>query len=232
MNRRPDPVVDGWRAFRCAMTLAALIVAGGPTASWALSPGGATDPAGDADSQDIVSASAFYDAANMYIRAAFTPGKLNAANLAFLFAFDLDQNPATGTQPPATFPLGADGTIVFNRLSDPVRASVFAGHGGYSAPISFGIDSFSTSVPLSILGDDGAANFAVAVGVPLNANSFRILDFAPNGVQGLPLSTPTAAIPEPLSAVAGASGLLCLFAAKGVRPSGPRRGRRGLGLAR
>ncbi len=167
-----------------------------------------SDPSGDSTSHDIASASAFFDSTTMFMTATFHPGTLDPSNFAFFFSFDLDEDPSTGTQPPATFPLGGDETVQFNSLFDPSFARV----NGFLTPISFGTDSFSVSVPLSILADDGQANYGLKVGNPTTEFSFIAHDTAPDSATGNPLTTPTTFIPEPSTVILAAIGLVGLAA--------------------
>jgi len=192
-------------------SIATIVVASWPGHVWATSAAGTIlDPLGDSVSHDVASASAFFDATYMRLHAAFYPGTLNANNLAFVFAFDLDQNPATGTQPPALFSLGGDAILTFNSLMSFAEARIAA----VSVPVSFGVDSFSIALPLEVLGDDGQANFGLMVGDPSSANTFSGRDIASGGDLGHPLSAPTLLIPEPASAAL--AGVCALCAAAGV----------------
>ena len=196
-------------------SLAAISLAGLDRAC-AISDGTAFDPAGDSTSHDVLSASALYDATNIYVSATFRAGSLNPSNLGFFFSFDLDQNPTTGTQPPATFPVGGDRSISFNSLFDPTRARV----AGILFPIVFGADSFSLTVPLTALADNGKAYFGLIVGNPASASSFTGSDIAPDSATGQPLSTLTRFIPEPSSSTLAIFALVYLAAGIGRKVLG------------
>ena len=157
------------------------------------------DASGDSTSHDIATASAVYNSTHMLMSATFFPGTLDSNNLGFIFGFDLDQNSATGTQPPSSFPLGADRTVTFNSLNNATNARIFTGSSFVFAPVAFGVDSLSLSLPLSAFGDDGAAFFGLAAGDPVSSSSFAIRDFAPDSALGNPMNTPTTVIPEPCS---------------------------------
>jgi len=157
-----------------------------------------TDPAGDAfGNADVISVSARFASGKMFLTANFSAGSLNPTNLGFIFGFDVDQNPATGTPPPA-FPLGADSTVSFNSAEGTDLAMV----GGFIAPVSwvpvtFGSNSLSLVVPLSAFGpNDGVMGFGFIVGVPNGTNGFFAYDVAPDSVWNSPLTSLTSPIPE------------------------------------
>jgi hypothetical protein len=77
-------------------------------------------------------------------------------------------------------------------------------------PVSFGVDAFSITVPLSVLGDDGHANFGIVVGDPTSELTFLGRDFASDGDMGRPLSASTHFVPEPRAAVLALLGMICL----------------------
>ena len=104
-------------------------------------------------------------------------------DLAFLFAFDLDQNPATGTQPPNMFALGGDVNLLFNALLNPAEARIR----GVFVPVSFGVDELSIMLSLDLLQDDGLANFGVLVGDPTGVNTFSGFDLFPDNSLGQPI---------------------------------------------
>jgi hypothetical protein len=118
-----------------------------------------TDPVGDASGHaDVVVLSGVYNHTSLFLSAQFQPGTLDSTNLAFFIGLDTDQNPATGEQP--FFPIGSEFVVGFNSLASTSQVTIFQQHVGLvgSVPISFGTNSFSVAVPLSMLGnDDGAA---------------------------------------------------------------------------
>jgi hypothetical protein len=201
-----------WRRRATLVTLAAnfAMVAGAlwPSASLAASTAGTIfDAAGDAVSHDIESVSALFDATTMHLHATFYQGTLDPSDLAFVMFFDLDQNPATGLPSSASISTGAEVGVSFNSQRHLAEARLR----GDVLPVSFGVDSFSITLPLSMLGDDGHANFGIVVGDPTSESTFFGRDFAPDGDMGRPLSTPTQFVPEPRSSVIALLGLLCLL---------------------
>jgi hypothetical protein len=169
-----------------------------------------TDPVGDASGHaDVVAISGSYDHTSLFLSAQFEAGTLDRNNFAFFFGLDTDENPATGEQP--FFPIGSEFVVDFNSLASTSRATIFQQHVGPvgSVPISFTVDSFSVTVPLSMLGnDDGAALFGLAAGVPTDASSFHAFDYAPDSSRGGgPLGGPTSAISVPDTG--GTFALLC-----------------------
>jgi hypothetical protein len=164
------------------------------------------DAAGDTISHDVASVSATFDATHMQLHATFYQDTLNPADLAFIVFFDLDQNPATGLPSSGSISTGAEVGVSFNSLRHPAEARIRDA----VLPVSFGVDAFSITVPLAVLGDDGHANFGIVVGDPTGELTFLGRDFAPNGDMGRPLSTPTRFIPEPRAAILALLGLFCL----------------------
>ena len=156
-----------------------------------------TDPVGDASGHaDVVALSGVYSQTSLFLFAQFQPGTLDPTNLAFFIGLDTDENPATGEQP--FFPIGSEFVVDFNSLASTSQATIFQQDVGPvgSVPISFGTNSFSVAVPLSMLGnDDGAALFGLAEGVPTDASSFNAFDFVPDSARrGGPLGGPTSAL--------------------------------------
>jgi hypothetical protein len=203
-----------------SMTVAAMLsFASIPRLACATSVGAIVDPAGDSSSHDVVSTTATFDATTMWLGVQFAPGTLNPDDLGFLFAFDLDQNGATGTQPPVAFPVGADLSLVFNTLVNTTHARI----AGNLIPVDFAVDSLAITLPLNVLNDDGHANFALAVGDPNSENSFLGRDLVPDGDLGRAISTPTLFVPEP------ASCWLALVAVAGFNVAATRTRRRSEG---
>lgn len=202
---------DLWRRVVLGMLAASFTtIADGlwPNALWAAPTAGTIlDASGDAVSHDIESVSAIFDATTMLLHATFYQGTLDPSNLAFVMFFDLDQNPATGLPSSASISTGAEVGVSFNTQRYLAEARIR----GDVLPVSFGIDSFSIILPLSMLGDDGHANFGIVVGDPTSESTFFGRDFAPDGDMGRPLSTPTLFVPEPRSSVMALLGLLCLL---------------------
>ena len=144
------------------------------------------DPVGDASGHaDVVALSGAYNQTSLFLSAQFQPGTLDPTNLAFFIGLDTDENPATGEEP--FFPIGSEFVVDFNSRASTSQAAVFQQHVGPigSVPISFGTNSFSVTVPLSMLGnDDGAALFGLAEGVPTDASSFDAVDYVPDSARG------------------------------------------------
>ena len=156
-----------------------------------------TDPVGDASGHaDVVALSGVYNQTSLFLSTQFQPGTLDPTNLAFFIGLDIDENPATGEQP--FFPIGSEFVVDFNSLASTSQATIFQQDVGPvgSVPISFGTNSFSVTVPLSMLGsDDGAALFGLAEGVPTDASSFDAFDYVPDSARGGgPLGGPTSAL--------------------------------------
>jgi len=195
------------RLARFAAGVAAMVVAiGAGGVSAAALPGTILDESGDAIRHDLQSVSATFDATHLQLHATFYQDTLHPTDLAFIIFFDLDQNPATGLPSSGSISTGAEIGVSFNsvrnRSAVQIRSDVL--------PVTFGVDAFSITVPLSVLGDDGHANFGIVVGEPTSETTFLGREFAPNGDMGRPLSTSTHFVPEPRSAVAALVGLLCL----------------------
>jgi hypothetical protein len=169
-------------------------------------PGTVLDVAGDTISHDIESVSATFDATHMQLHATFYQDTLNPTHLAFIMFFDLDQNPATGLPSSASISTGAEVSVSFNSIRDPPQVRVRDD----LLPVSFGVDAFTITVPLSVLGDDGHANFGIVVGDPTSELTFLGRDFASDDDMGGPLSTSTHFVPEPRSAALALLGLCCL----------------------
>lgn len=155
------------------------------------------DPAGDASGHaDVVSISGRFAHDNLFLTANFSNGTLNRTNVGFIFGFDTDQNPNTGVQPPADFPLGADYSVYFNSATDPNYAIV-SGVSPIPVPVTFGSNTLSLSIPLSTLGnDDGIMGFGFIVGVPIGTMGFIPYDTVPNSASGGPLGGLTSPLPE------------------------------------
>jgi hypothetical protein len=155
------------------------------------------DPSGDASGHaHAVSISGRLASGNLFLTATFSNGSLNPTNLGFIFGFDTDQNPNTGVQPPASFPLGADYSTYFNSAADPNNAMT-SGACPISVPVTFGSNTLSLSIPLSALGnDDGIMGFGLIVGVPNGAMGFFPYDTVPNSASGGPLGGLTSPVPE------------------------------------
>jgi hypothetical protein len=167
---------------------------------WSLGLGGVeaglvNDPAGDASGHaDAVSISGRYSGGNLYLTANFSDGSLNPTNLGFIFAFDVDQNPATGVQPPAAFPLGAESSVYFNSAASSNRASL---SGPFQwADVTFGSNSLSLVIPLATPGFGETMGFGFIVGVPEGTNGFVAFDTVPDSAWGGPLSGLTSPVPE------------------------------------
>jgi hypothetical protein len=151
--------------------------------------------------------SARFDTQDLQLHATFHPGTLRPADLAFVVFFDLDQNPSTGSVAAGTVAVGSDVRLTFNAIANSSLARIR----GDSVPVTFGADSFSISMPLTVLGDDGHANFGILVGDPTSDQTFEGRDFAPSIDFQAPLTTATQFVPEPTSRAVIVLGLLCLI---------------------
>jgi hypothetical protein len=157
------------------------------------------DAVGDAMGYaDAVSISARFASGNLFLAANFAEGSFNPTNLGFIFGFDVDQNLATGVQPPGSFPLGADASVYFNS-ADGTGLAYF---GSFTVPptwvpVVFGSNSLSLVIPLSVFGpDDGIMGFGFIVGIPNGTNGFFGFDTVPDSAMGGPLSGLTSPVPE------------------------------------
>jgi hypothetical protein len=157
-----------------------------------------TDPVGDASGfPDAVSISGRFWHGNLFLSATFKEGTMNRTNLGFMFGFDVDRNPNTGTQPPATFPLGAEGAVYFNAAANTNDAMLSSGPVFQRIKVNFGSNTLSLVIPLSSLGSsDGVMGFGFVVGVPNGTNSFFAYDTVPDSAENGPLSGLTSPIPE------------------------------------
>lgn len=155
------------------------------------------DPIGDASGHaDAISISGRFSNGYLYLTANFKPGSLNSANLGFTFGLDLDRNTATGVQPPASFPLGADATVSFNSASNPTDAWLVTDMLFQRLKVLFGPNSLSLIIPLSSLGSYGVMGFGFIVGVPNGTQDFVPYDTVPNSAWNGPLSDLTSPVPE------------------------------------
>jgi hypothetical protein len=164
---------------------------------------------------DLVSASATYDAANLYLSAyvsdaGFPPIEGPKGETIFFFHLDTDQNSATGD---SFLNMGSERlvTVVANTtnpiaylLNDVSNTQL----GFYAATnVSNGV---LITIPLSALGDDGLLNFRVLETVDLTVSSTTpIIDYLPNH-PGLPPGT-SSFVPEPASLALFFVGFLGAF---------------------
>ena len=137
---------------------------------------------------------------------------------------DIDQNPTSGassTISTLNFPFGSSGLGIehyidlfsenanpgFVMVKDPINVANVS-----SAPITYGTNFFSVSVPLSQLSnDDGFVNYAVVVG-DFGNHTDQAVDALVQG--GLPASSSPAAstaVPEPATVLLLSTGLLGLI---------------------
>lgn len=185
-------------SFQPASVLAATVTESGSDAfnfpGWNLSP-----------IPDLASASATFDATNLYLSVRITPGfpaidsAAHKGTTYIDFYLDTDQNPATGgtpTNPPTdTTILGYEKEVIFSTGSTQAflwnNLNAFLG----SFPATTLPDGFDVAIPLSALGDDGLLNFKVLDYVQLSSSSTTVvLDTLPN--VGVPAGT-SSPVPEP-----------------------------------
>ena len=176
--------------------LAAICLAAGLVR--AVDAGLVNDPIGDASGHpDAISISGRFSGGNLFLTAAFSNGTLNPTNLGFMFGFDLDRNPSTGVQPPASFPLGAEATVYFSSAENLNDARLSTQSLFQRLRVTFGSNSLSLVIPLSSLGGgDGVMGFGFIVGVPDGTNGFFGYDTVPDSASGGPLSALTTPVPE------------------------------------
>jgi hypothetical protein len=164
-----------------------------------------SDPSGDSAGPDIVSISGGYDATHLYLAAAFAPGTFDPLVHGLLFGLDTDVNPATGAQPPITFPVGGEYSVLYNAQFSQTHARVYETAGGSVVgfvSVSFSAGSAQVSILLSLLGgDDGVMAFGAVAGSPINSELFVAQDYAPDGAFEGPLTNVTSFIPSPSGAV-------------------------------
>jgi hypothetical protein len=186
------------------------------------------DPMFDSNFEDFTQITGSYDNQNAYFTASFRQGTLQTNNLGFSFYLNTDMDLATGTggigidysvffhQPTGTSAVGAYVTDTVNRLTPGM------------APVVFGSDYLTTTVPLAWLGnDDGKMLFTAIVGEPtfgtpdpVTGRRPRLIsphDNAPDAVAGRLAwagpTTPSSTVPEPSTFLllgAGIAGLALL----------------------
>ena len=162
-----------------------------------------TDPTGDTyngGQHDITSFSAYYTATELIITVEFagtiSPRDSGLPNAVFGFIdFDTDQNPATGmssnvdTWSPYTTGLGVDYFVYLSGYVSATGDTPVSDDTGTEvgrAPVSFTSNSFTVTVPLSLIGgDDGIVDTATVLGTPGEPT-----DACPNG--GYITSSPAA----------------------------------------
>ena len=177
--------------MKCLIALGAMALLAKPAFATTI-----TDPVGDATGHaDVVALSGVYNQTSLFLSAQFQPGTLDPTNLAFFIGLDIDENPPRENNH-SFHRLRVRRRLQFTRSTS--QATIFQQDVGPvgSVPISFGTNSFSVTVPLSMLGnDDGAALFGLAEGVPTDASSFNAFDFVPDSARrGGPLGGPTSAL--------------------------------------
>ena len=150
---------------------------------------------------DLISASAEYDAQNLYLSAHVVPGSIPAivgggprGTTSIIFYLDTDQNPATGQ---SHVGIGYERWIGTAANLNLANANLLNALGNTVSvvPVTHFSDGVTFTIPLSALGDDGLINYRAGVAVQLDSSSSTpLLDLLPN----LELSPGTSSpVPEP-----------------------------------
>jgi len=180
-------------------------------------PGSVSDPAGDTwqpGNPDIVCASAQVANGQIVLREAFGAG-FDARTTSASFYLDTDQNAATGATDNRTPGLGVDFVATFGATDFGPGLLLWNSTLGWSAPaIAFQLfdDGYALSIPLAMLGTNGAVNFAGLAVTQIGGAAFTVVqDFT---------AVATAAVqdvPEPSSAALALAALGALAAARALK---------------
>ncbi|MGB2695214.1 MAG: hypothetical protein WBD55_08515 [Dehalococcoidia bacterium] len=156
------------------------------------------DPAGDTFGvgpvqHDIVSVSGVSDGTNFIVTVEFAdavaePDSGSPTKVQGFVTFDADQDLATGINVdadiaqfcPGPLGLGAEQNLqLFNYAGGVAPLYDFAAASSTDVPVTFGVNSFTATIPISALGGDELFNFAVLAGGNDPQSDEEITDCAP-----------------------------------------------------
>lgn len=203
----------------CSLAAAGLVVALGLPAHAASvtcssRPGSMSDPIGDAyqpGNPDIVCASAQVANGQLILTEAFGAG-FNVGTTSASFYLDIDQNAATGATDSRTPGLGIDFVAQFGGTDFGTGLWLWNSTSGWSVlniDLQIFDDGYTMSIPLALLGSDGAVNFAGLTTTRVGVNATTgVQDYTAVG------SAATLDVPEPASSALALAALGALAAVR------------------